>query len=292
MAPVGACSMNTTANPGSPRCDSLARVLVVLVETSHPGNIGAVARAMKTMGLSRLALVKPHQFPSAQATARAAGADDLLANARVCDSLAEAVADCAWVVGTSVRSRHIAWSSLGPEEVAAKAMAPGSGSLAIVFGRENSGLTNDELDHCNQLLTIPTDSGFRSLNIAAAVQIVAYELRRAVLSCGGQSQNAVTAVRAADIPNPRDDADSDRDPPSSSAELEGLFEHLERALIHAGYLDPNAPKLLMRRLRRLFGRSALLRSEVNILRGVLAAVESMDRITPRSSQGGSKSGCS
>lgn len=247
--------MARTAASGDPR---LARVRVVLVETSHPGNVGACARAMKSMGLARLDLVRPKRFPSADATARAAGADDLLVRAAVWDSLAEAVAGCGWVVGTSARDRrHIDWPSMDARACAEEAVARlGASEVALVFGRENSGLSNAELDLCHALVSVPAVDAFRSLNLAAAVQVLAYELRREVESA---------PAGAPAPPGTRDD------PPATAAELEGLFEHLERTLIAIEYLDPHAPKLLMRRLRRLFVRAQPLRSEVNILRGVLTA---------------------
>lgn len=232
---------------------SLNRVRVVLVEPTHPGNVGASARAMKAMGLARMCLVAPERFPSAEATARAAGADDVLHHASIVQSLDEAVADCGFVLGTTARSRHLEWPVIGPREGARRAVghtvhAP----VAVVFGRERSGLTNEEVDRCQALVRIPSEADFSSLNVAAAVQVVAYELRLAALGMDA----ATVSSRARDV---------------TSKDLEGLFRHLEETLVDIGYLDPAAPRLLMRRLRRLFGRAAPDRAEINILRGILSA---------------------
>jgi len=237
----------------------LQRIRIVLVETSHPGNIGAAARAMRTMGLAHLYLVRPARFPCAEATARAAGADELLYRAAVCSTLEEAVADCAWTVATSARARRLEWPRYSPRECAARAIAEArGGEVALVFGREQFGLTNEELDRCQAIAAIPADPEFCSLNMAAAVQLFAYELRCVAL--GSQAEPASSAPRAADAP-------------VTTRELEGLYTHLETALADIGYYDPNAPKLLMRRLRRLFGRVRLERAELDILRGILAAAQ-------------------
>ena len=235
----------------------LEGVRVVLVDTSHPGNIGAVARAMWAMGLARLSLVRPKHFPSADATARAAGADALLYHAQVCDSLEQALADCAWVVGTSVRSRRLELPRLTPRGFAARAVEEARhGEVALVFGREQAGLSNQELDQCQAVASVATNPDFNSLNLAAAVQVFTYELRLAFCdgtraSAAGSSDNGAGATTA--------------------AELEGLYTHLEQALTDIGYYDPQAPKLLMRRLRHLYNRARPDRAELNILRGILAA---------------------
>ena len=237
--------------------ERLDDVIVVLVETSHPGNIGASARAMKTMGLRRMRLVAPKRFPCAEATERAAGADDILHEAEVFESLDEALAGTAWAVATSARERHLDWPVLDPQGCAETVLARSrevDGPLALVFGRERNGLTNDELDKCQALVRIPTAESYRSLNLAAAVQLLSYELRKAALD---ETAIAPAGVRPLATPD----------------ELEGLYGHLERALTAIGYFDPSKPRLLMRRLRRLFVRAALERSELNILRGILAAVE-------------------
>ena len=232
---------------------ALHRLRIVLVEPTHPGNIGATARAMKAMGLDRLCLVAPARFPSAEATARAAGADDVLHEARVVDFVDEALTGCGLVLGTTARTRRIEWPVIDVREGARRAVAQAVETpVAVLFGRERSGLTNAEIDRCHALIRIPAAARFSSLNVAAAVQIVAYEMRLA--ACG-----------ASVVP-------ADPEAPSATAdELEGFYRHLEATLVRIGYLDPAAPKLLMRRLRRLFSRAGPDRAEINILRGILTA---------------------
>ncbi|QIB66936.1 tRNA (cytosine(32)/uridine(32)-2'-O)-methyltransferase TrmJ [Kineobactrum salinum] len=229
-------------------------IRIVLVNTSHPGNIGGVARAMKNMGLARLYLVAPKQFPDEQASWRAAGADDLLAGAVVTDSLAEAIADCQFVVGTSARERRIPWPLLDPRQCAAQiATHSGQEQVAVLFGREDRGLTNEELKLCNLHLHIPSDPGYSSLNLAMAVQIVCYELRMLHI--------------AGDLPA---SAEELWDSPFSTVDnMERFYEHLEQTLIEIGFLDPAAPRQLMARLRRLYSRVRLDEMELNILRGIL-----------------------
>jgi len=232
----------------------LTNIRIVLVETTHPGNIGATARAMKNMGLTRLYLVKPHRYPSHEASARAAGADDVLAQARLCETLDEALEGCGTVFGASARSRSISWPQLNPREAAARAVQTGAGGeVAFVFGREHAGLSNLELDRCNYLVTIPTNPEFASLNVAAAVQVLSYELR-------------VAAQEATPTPMLNE-------PLASAEERERFYRHLEEVLLDLEFLNPDNPKHLMRRLRRLFNRVELDCNEVNILRGILTAVE-------------------
>ena len=234
----------------------LERTLIVLVETSHPGNIGAAARAMKTMGLRHLALVRPQRFPSAEATARASGADDLLMQARVVDSLAEAVADCGVVIGTTARPRYLEWPIMAPREAAAWAVeAQAGGQIALVFGREQTGLTNEELMTCHRAIRIPTNAEFSSLNLAQAVQICAYEWRLASLA------------EPAALVLPTDDRFA------TAAELAGLVEHAKATMARVEYFDPARPKRLPDRLARLAGGLQLRHSEVQILRGFLTAVD-------------------
>ena len=260
---------------------ALSGIRVVLVETSHPGNIGAVARAMKAMGLARLHLVRPRRFPCAEATARAAGADDLLAAAVLCADLAEAVGDCAWAAATSARDRHLPWPALDPAGCAREALTRAPHEVALVFGREATGLTNAEIDLCQAAVRIPTDDDFPSLNLGAAVQVLAWELRRAALAGGA-------AVGERTLPC----CGRERDPPAQVAELSGFFSHLEQTLVDIGYLDPRAPRLLMRRLRRLFNRAGMRRSELNILRGVLRAAQRsvLGKGRPPGGRGGSGDG--
>ncbi len=233
-------------------------IRIVLVHTSHPGNIGGVARAMKNMGLHRLYLVAPTNFPNEQANRRAVSADDLLERATVTDTLEEAIGDCQFVVGTSARERRIPWPLLDARQCAARvADASAAEQVAVVFGREDRGLTNEELKQCNLHLNIPTSSDYSSLNLAMAVQIVAYEL------CMLQ---AVPEKPALETEN--------WDTPFASREnMERYYAHLEETLIDIEFLDPAAPRQLMSRLRRLYGRVRLDEMELNILRGILTETQ-------------------
>ena len=262
----------------SPSAGLLAQVRFVLVEPSHPGNIGGVARAMKTMGLARLALVNPQVFPSAEATARASGADDVLYHAAVLEDFPAAVADCQLVVGTSARRRTLEWPELSPREAAAVLLeAAAGGPVAVAFGRESSGLTNAEMERCQHLLRIPANPEYSSLNLAAAAQVVAYELRVAAMaggSPGGLPRRVPDGLPGglqgglhAGPPRGPEAA-----PPATAAEMDGLLAHMEETARAIGFLDPAAPRYLMRRLWRLFQRARLDRTEVNILRGFLKAV--------------------
>lgn len=231
-------------------------IRIVLLQTSHPGNIGAVARAMKNMCLQDLWLVAPRRFPDAEATARASGADDVLAGARVCASLDEALAGCRLVIGTSARSRTVEWPLLDPRQCAETALAAaGEGPVALLFGRENSGLTNEELDRCRYLVHIPSNPEYNSLNLAMAVQVLAYE----ILMASGD-------LRAAT--RPRQPATADR--------FEGLMNHIADTLKDIRYADVRQSPKLMRRLRRLFLRAEPDDDEINILRGILSAAQGMN----------------
>jgi len=230
----------------------LDNIRIVLIETSHPGNIGSAARAMKTMGLKHLYLVAPKLFPHHKANEMASSAVDVLENAIVVNELDEAVADCNLVIGTSTRSRTIPWPILSPRQLAEQVRAEsGAVQTAIVFGREQSGLTNEELHRCHAHVQIPANAEYSSLNLAAAVQVIAYELQVASLT-------ESTPVKW-DYPL------------ATVKELEGFYAHLERVLTDLDFLNP--PRQLMARLRRLFSRSRLDMMEVNILRGILGAVE-------------------
>ena len=232
----------------------MAGVRFVLVGTSHPGNIGAAARAMKTMGLRELHLVAPRRFPDAEATARASGADDLLAAAPVHAGLPEALAGCRFVVGASARRRTLDWPELDPRTCAERLLAEAvRGPVALVFGREDSGLSNQELDHCQALTRVDTDPDFSSLNLAAAVQIYAYEIR--------------TRLRAGVLPEVPTRAVAD--PPM----LDGFHAHLARTLEQIGFVKPGQHRTLLRRLRLLFDRARPDPDEINILRGILSRVQ-------------------
>jgi len=237
--------------------EGLESVRVVLVGTTHPGNIGSAARAMKTMGLRHLVLVDPQRFPAAEATALAAGADDLLTRAAVFSNFEDAIADCIWVVGTSARTRGQSVPILAPRPAAEGLLSHAAGGpVALVFGRESSGLSNDELDRCNAFVQIPTDPDFRSLNLAAAVQVMAYACRTAALDEGEGG--------------PQEEG---YDPPATQQEMEALFEHYLRVLIQIEFVDPEHPRHLMRRLRHLYQRKGMTASEVRILRGILTHTE-------------------
>lgn len=233
----------------------LEKIRIVLVETSHPGNIGAAARAMKTMGLTRLTLVAPKHFPSSEAEAMAAGAEDILQAASVVTNLEEALTGCHLVLGTSARERYLEWPICLPKAAASIVLSqPDSHEVAIVFGRERTGLTNIELQRCHYHVTIPADPKFSSLNIAAAVQVIAYE---------------VYAATQADVP----DIIEPDEPLATAEEIERLYQHLEQTLVQIDFLDPDKPKYLMLRLRRLFQRAKLQQQEVNILRGICRAAQ-------------------
>lgn len=234
-------------------------VRFVLVAPSHPGNIGATARAMKNMGVHELVLVRPALFPHVDATTMASGADDLLVQARVVASVAEAVADCGLVLGTSARLRsQYYWPGFTPREAAPRLLAAGrEGAAAVLFGTERTGLTNEELEHCNALVHIPANPDFDSLNLSQAVQVMAYELRLAL-----------------ELPPLR----PDREVPLAPAdELERLYAHFDAVLQEIEFTDRHGGPHLLRRVRRIFARAELDRHEVNILRGMLSAVQARRR---------------
>ncbi|MFS8086760.1 MAG: RNA methyltransferase [Acidobacteriota bacterium] len=232
----------------------LARIRVVLCQTSHPGNIGAAARALKTMGLTRLALVAPQKFPHPEATARASGALDVLDAARVYATLDEALTGCVLAVGLSARHRELVGQVWSAREAAIETIRHAAkGEVALVFGTEMSGLTNDEASRCQALVYIPANPDYGSLNLAAAVQVLAYEIRMAAGLVGGYA--AVTYRLAA------------------QDEIAGLHHHAARTMRDLGFFNPERPRRLLPRLRRLFSRTRLEHEEVNILRGILASVD-------------------
>ncbi len=238
------------------------RIRIVLVEPSHPGNIGAVARAMKNMGLKRLVLVRPEQFPDPQATWRAVSAADVLDSALIVDSLDEAIADCGLVVGASAKEKRIPWPVLDARRCAADiGAASEQGEVAVLFGREDNGLANAELVRCNVHLAIPTSDEYSSLNLAMAVQIVCYELHMLTSTAPAEAMDAHWDT-----------------PPATQANMELFYEHLEETLSQIGFLNPAAPRQLMPRLRRLYSRLRLDEMELNILRGMLT--ETQKRIDP------------
>lgn len=247
----------------------LQNIRVVLVNTSHPGNIGGAARAMKNMGLSRLVLVDPLDFPSGEAVARASGATDILDNAQVVKTLEEALAGCNLVLGTSARDRRIPWPLLDPRECATACLgqAGQGGEVALVFGREYAGLTNEELQRCQFHVHIPSNPDFSSLNLATAVQVLAYEVRMAWLAAQGlptkQEKLETTAMLNAQS--------------ATMDEMELFYGHLESTLVEIGFLDPQKPRHLMSRLRRLYGRCGISKLEMNILRGILTETQKAAR---------------
>lgn len=240
----------------------LDRIRIVLIGTSHPGNIGATARAMHNMGLGDLALVAPRCEPvTSDSTSRAAGADHIVHAATVVDNLEAAIADCTLVVGASARSRTLPWPMLTPRTLGARLpqeLADSESRVALLFGREDSGLSNAELQCCHAHVHIPTNPDFSSLNLATAVQVLAYECRLAWLEAG-----SAAGEQSAESPQPL----------TSHAELERYFEHLERSLIAIGFHDPAVPRQLMARLRRFTLRARPEPIELNILRGILTATE-------------------
>jgi len=234
-------------------------IRIVLTRVSHPGNIGSAARAMKTMGLERLCLVAPERFPATEATVMAAGADDVLDRAEVFPDVRSAVADCGLVVGTTARGRHLPWRIVEPREAAAEvAAAAESSNVAVLFGAERTGLTNDEIELCQCLLTIPTGSSYGSLNLAMAVQIVAYEILLATRSAANDSERRGI-------------------PLASAVEMERFYGHLERVLDEIDFHDRTGEGHLMARLRRFFNRAVPDQNEINILRGILTSVQGKRR---------------
>ena len=234
----------------------LENIRIILVNTSHTGNIGSAARAMKTMGLSQLVLVDPVQPPDGKSTALAAGAVDILANLRIVPTLAEAIADCSLVIGTSARPRTLSWPMLDPRQAGQK-LADGSvnGTVALVFGRERTGLTNEELQQCHYHVNIPANPDYSSLNVAMAVQTLCYEIRMSWLA-----QQEIPVV-----------ADEDDYPPQASMEL--FYSHLEETLRQTQFLHSDHPGHVMMRLRRMFTRLRPDNNELNILRGILTSVQ-------------------
>lgn len=244
----------------------LDQIRIVLVNTTHSGNIGAAARAMKNMGVTQLVLVDPIAEIDGDAIVRASGASEILDSCTIVSSLDEAVAGCGLVIGTSARGRHIPWPLCSPRECAGKAKqaVQHDNSVALVFGRESRGLTNEELHKCNAHVHIPTNPDFSSLNIAAAVQVLCYEMRIAAL------EDETTQTQDANASKWGVEWDYELAPHD---DMERFFDHLKQSLVDIGFLDPNTPKQLMTRLRRMFQRTALDKMEVSMMRGILAAVQ-------------------
>ena len=238
----------------------LSRIRVVLCRPSHPGNIGAVARAMKTMGLSRLYLVEPKQFPDSEADTRATGAVDVLAAAQVVPTLKDALAGASFAVALSARQRDIGPSLGAPRETVARLIAEaGEGEVALVFGNETMGLSNEEILHCQAAVTIPTNPEFSSLNLGSAVQVLCYECRMAAFAEKPPTGGHLSTPFAS--------------PAATNDEIEGLYAHLEQVMTATGFFNPAQPGRLLPKLRRLFGRTRLEKDEINILRGILASTQ-------------------
>lgn len=236
-----------------------ANIRIVLVNTTHPGNIGGAARAMKNMGLAELYLVQPREYPAPRAVWRAAGARDVLAGATIVESVDEAIADCALVVGTSARERRIPWPMLNPRECGEKIYSEAAAhKTALLFGREDRGLTNDELQKCHYHMHIPSNPDYSSLNLATAVQVLAYEIRMASLA---DEQGNLPSLSEWD------------QPPVTAGDLEFFHEHLATTMAELQFYDPENPKQLLTRMRRLFNRVRMDQMEVSILRGLLSAVQ-------------------
>jgi tRNA/rRNA methyltransferase len=233
---------------------ALSRVRIVLVGTNHPGNIGAAARAMKTMGLAQLVLVNPKRFPDAEADARASGATDVLAAAAVHATLADALVGTRLAIAITARPRDLALPMLDAAQAGALAASEGlHGDVALVFGNETYGLSNDEIILCNRYARIDANPDYSSLNLAAAVQVLAHEVRKATTAAVSRDYQPLDAAKHEDV--------------------EILVARLERVLIARGHLDPADPKRLTERLRTLLGRARLSRTEVDLLHGVIGALE-------------------
>ena len=234
-----------------------SKIRMVLVNTTHPGNIGGAARAIKNMGLTELYLVQPREYPAPRAVWRAAGARDILANAKIVESLDEAIEGCGLVVGTSARERRIPWPLINPRECGEKIWSEAvSHDVALLFGREDRGLTNSELQKCNFHVHIPSNPDYSSLNLATAVQVLAYEVRMASL----QDDKGVLPTM--------DEWDQ---PLATADELELFHNHLAETMATLKFYDPDNPKQLLTRMRRLFNRTRMDKMEVSMLRGLLTA---------------------
>ena len=239
----------------------LQNIKIVMVGTTHPGNIGAAARAMANMCFTHLTLVDPQCPVGDIAYARASGANAILDNRETCKDLAQAISDCNCVVAASARRRSLSWPELNPPNLADKLIdMDDTTRAALVFGREPSGLNNEEMQLCNYMVCIPTNPDFSSLNVASAIQVLCYEIFQRLATVSA----VVKSPEAHDLPVP-------------NAELEGYFEHLQNVMQMTGYLDPRQPGMIMQRLRRLYLRSEVTRNEINILRGMLTAIEKQRR---------------
>lgn len=241
--------------------NTLNNIRIVLCATSHPGNIGSAARAMKTMGFKHFYLVTPQHYPDPQATALAAGATDVLDNAIVTSTLSEALVGCAFAIGLSARKRNLSHEIVTPKVAAQQGLQIAQNQqIALVFGTEMSGLSNAELDCCQLLAMIPANPEYSSLNLAMAVQVMCYEMRMQALELDGPKTDALGANK---------DGLASGMELANNEDLERFYAHLQETLLHIGYLNPAAPKKLFERLRRLYARARLEKEEINLLRGIL-----------------------
>ncbi|NVJ59794.1 MAG: RNA methyltransferase [Gammaproteobacteria bacterium] len=239
-------------------------IKVILSHTTHPGNIGAAARALKTMGLKHLRLVNPTDFPSAEATRRASRADDILANAEVYSSIEDAIADCKLIIGTSARSRTLPWPMLEPRALAEKiSQDTDKRPVAIMFGTENSGLTNEELQLCHYHVFIPTNPDYSSLNVASAIQLIAYEMRLAALNVESNSVEVNEELEEGEMP-------------AAAKDVEQFYQHWQQVMANTGFFNPMKPRMIHMRFRRVFNKSQLTVSEIKLLRGFLASIKKFD----------------
>ncbi len=243
----------------------LQNISFVLSHTTHPGNIGAAARALKVMGLSKMRLVNPKDFPSQEATRRSSNAHEVLEAAQVYSNIKEAIADQALIIGTSARNRSFPWPLIEPRELAQKLAKEHSAKpVAFLFGTESSGLTNEELQLCHYHVWIPTNPDYSSLNLASAIQLIAYELRLAALESGLELDSSSHVIEPGD-----EFAESEL--------VEQMLEHWFQVMEHTKFYDPQSPKLAELRFRRILNKAQLTRSEVQLLRGFLASVKKFDR---------------
>ncbi|WP_130802748.1 RNA methyltransferase [Acinetobacter ihumii] len=272
--------MNTSDNASVSQ--SLSHVKIVMVNTTLPANIGSALRAMKTMGLSKLVLVKPKTYPHPDIDALAAGAQDLIEQIEIVDTLEQAIQDCHLVFGTSARSRTIPWPLLDVRpaaELSMQAVVQKQQQVAIVFGREDRGLTNEELALANYHLTIPVNTEYGVLNVAQAIQVVCYEMRMATLQQLQQETESQENANVGQMPVTADTAMEWDEPLVNHQQMQEFYPHLEKMLVDIEFLDPENPRLLPLRLRRLFGRIQLDRMEYHLLRGIFSRVQALSQGT-------------
>lgn len=260
----------------------LSHVRIVMVNTTLPANIGSALRAMKTMGLSKLVLVAPKTYPHPDINALAAGATDLIEQIEIVETLEDAIKDCHLVFGTSARSRTIPWPLLDARPAAEKSMQAvihDQQEIAIVFGREDRGLTNEELALANYHVTIPVNSDYGVLNVAQAIQVLCYEMRMATLAFADKQHDDQAVMHVTDSEDMHWD-----EPLVTHEQMEQFYPHIEKMLAEIEFMDPQNPRLLPLRLRRLFGRIQLDKMEYHLLRGIFSRVQALNNGTWKSSK--------